>query len=177
MALNSFLRAATSLVDLRLRWDRAEEFPSTRMESLEVISSQLRTLHLIAPPSPEDWPTSGHSLSTFLPRCTSLRSLHVSDFWVDDLEQLVRVIPSKLRSLETSLCLDDEKADELGVLDYPGPQLIAVAKLPALDELKRWRFEWADWMPETESMNGWEALLKERGIELRGWTRFFTGEP
>jgi hypothetical protein len=177
-ALNSLLRTAASLVELHLRWDRAEEFPSPRMESLEVAAPQIHTLLLVSPPPAEDWPTSGHSLSTFLPRCASLKSLHVSDLWVHDLEDLLRLIPSKLRTLETSLWTDEEKVERLGEegLDYPGPQLIAASKLPALAELNRWRLEWSDWVPEEGSMVEWEALLKERGVELRDRTRFFTGE-
>lgn len=176
-ALNSLLRAATSLNELRLRWDRAEEFPSPRMESLEAVASQLRTLHLVAPPPSEDWPTSGHSLSTFLPRCTSLQNLHVAHCWVEDLEDFFRLVPSTLRTLETSLWMDEEKAEELGEENYPDPQLIAPMKLPALAELKRWRFDWSDWAPVAGSTVEWEALLKERGIELRHRTRFFTGKP
>ncbi|ORY78905.1 hypothetical protein BCR35DRAFT_352862 [Leucosporidium creatinivorum] len=178
-ALNSLLRASTSLSELHLRWDRAEEFPSPRLESLEAIAAQLHTLHLIAPPPAEDWPTSGHSLSTFLPRCTSLKNLHLSDFWVHDLENLLRILPSKLHTLETSLWMDEERGEELAEqgLEYPGPQLIAALKLPPLSELKRWRFEWSDWVPEEGSMVKWEALLKERAVELRDRTRFFTDYP
>lgn len=141
---------------------------------LITLAPQLRRLMLCSPIPIVD----GVDYVALLRSCTSLRTLELFDLPLPLLCVYVSSIPSRLVLLYHDFNFTFLDGDE-----QVGKQLLGALALPALAELKRWRWGFRgiwngqEQVPHAEGVvESWEAACRARGIEPRSVERYFTGE-
>jgi uncharacterized protein (DUF2236 family) len=109
------------------------------------------------------------SLRPFLAACTSLTALHVDDPTPQDLESLLSPFAKSLTYLEVTRFRLDKTVTSM-------PKEVAdVLDLHCASQLRRWRCSTLRKISRTV-WRDWRAACQSRGIEPRGYERYFTGE-
>lgn len=166
--LTSLLAWAPNVTSLELYYGKAARDRSEiqQRSPLAVLGAQLRHLGLWHPPvTAFDRAVRTELATSFaaaLPTCVNLVSLEVRPVTQSQITDLLPLVSSRLKVLETRW---------RGDLEWDTLELL---ELPALVELKRWRIHFCEFKVQvTEDLR---AACVDRGVEVRDYERFFTGE-
>lgn len=178
--IRPLLLAAHSLTSLSLDFDSKSVIGKSDGDAWLQIAPQLRRLHLISSREPS-WVSAFRSaedgcdgfLDYFLPACTSLSSLNLDLKYFNTLRPRLQLLNCTLRLLTTEFSLNYYEPISNGWVEE-------ALELQSMAGLQRWRMKiWpyrGDDGEREEMLKQWTEICEQRGIEARGFERYFTGE-